>query len=232
MKKIILSLLALSVTLSACMRQAPEATEASTEPVVSVTEESYATDPTEDCAETIVTVPDETIDAQDESQAESVEKKRPKLDDVSDQVIFPEEHPNVPQTSPTEEVPEKDPVKPVETTPPVIPAPTQAPELEVPAETVPDVTEAPKACQHQWIPIQNIPAEYENHSFVLCSCGARFGSSNEWSTHRDSFLNTENLASHTGYSSGSEKTEISPAMTVWQCSQCGATKTINSWDNP
>ena len=232
MKKIILSLLALSLTLSACMRQAPEATEASTEPLVSVTEESKVIDPTANSAETIVTVPDETMDTQEESQAEPAEKERPRLDDVSDPVIYPQESPTVPQTSPTEEVPETEPVKPAETMPPVIPAPTQAPEPEVPAETVPEVTEAPKACQHQWIPIQNIPAEYENHSFVLCSCGARFSSSNEWSAHRDSFLNTENLASHTGYSSGSEKTEISPAMTVWQCSQCGATKTINSWDNP
>ena len=230
MKKIILSLLALSLTLSACTRQAPEVTEASTEPVVSVTEESNATDPTQNSDETIV--PAETDDGLEETHPKSVEREIPKSDAGSDQARFPQESPTVPQTAPTEEVPETEPVKPAETIPPVIPAPTQAPEPEVPAETVPDAAEAPKACQHQWIPIQNIPAEYENHSFVLCSCGARFSSSDEWSAHRDSFLNTDNLASHTGYSSGSEKTELSPAMTVWQCSQCGATKTINSWDNP
>ena len=227
MKKIILSLLALSLTLSACIRQAPEVTEASTEPMVSVTEESNATDPTQNSDETIV--PAETDDGPEKTHPKSVEREIPRSDAGSDQARFPQERPTAPQSVPHEEVPE---TEPAETTPTEIPTPTQTPKPEIPAETVPDAAEAPKACEHQWIPIQNIPAEYENHSFVLCSCGARFGSSDEWSAHRDSFLNTDNLASHTGYSSGSEKTELSPAMTVWQCSQCGATKTINSWDNP
>ena len=116
---------------------------------------------------------------------------------------------------------------PPQTEPPAVaPTPDPAP---TEAESTPT---APAVCQHQWVPIQNFPAEYEYSYYVVCSCGESFSDTAAWAAHRDSFLGTEDLASHTGYSSGSEKNLVTPAMTLWQCSQCGASKTIRSDSNP
>ncbi len=91
----------------------------------------------------------------------------------------------------------------------------------------PDPTESkpvePAQCQHQWNGIQNIPAEYEEHYYVVCSCGARFSDSAAWRSHCDSFSG-ENLLNHTGYSSGSDRIKISPAKVLDQCALCGATR--------
>ena len=82
---------------------------------------------------------------------------------------------------------------------------------------------APAQCQHQWNGIQNIPAEYEEHYYVVCSCGARFSDSAAWRAHCDS-ISGEDLLNHTGYSSGSDSTKISPAKVLDQCAICGATR--------
>ena len=144
----------------------------------------------------------------------------------------------VPQdNSPAETVPSPTheatiPQRPVETQP----AQTEPPATEAATEPAHEQTETapatPAVCQHQWVPIQNIPAEYSYRYFVVCSCGAAFADADEWAAHRDGYLGTEDLVNHTGYASSSEKAETSPSMTVWQCSQCGVSKTINSLENP
>ncbi len=89
-----------------------------------------------------------------------------------------------------------------------------------PAEQLP---ETPDQCQHHWNPIQNIPAEYEYHYYVVCSCGARFDTADQWSAHQNQYVGSDELLNHTGYSSGSDREKISPAKVMEQCSSCGAT---------
>ena len=103
----------------------------------------------------------------------------------------------------------------------------------IPAPTTDDnVIPSPTQHKHKWIPMQNISAEYEERGYVVCSCGARFKNAIEWASHRDTYLGSENIINHTGYSSGSEKIEIAPAQVVWQCSDCGISKTLGAWENP
>lgn len=106
------------------------------------------------------------------------------------------------------------------------PKPTE-PESTEPKPTEPKPTEseppAPTQCQHQWNAIQNIPAEYEYHYYVVCSCGARFPDAAAWRVHSDSFSGEE-LLNHAGYASGSDRTMISPAKVLDQCALCSATR--------
>ena len=139
-----------------------------------------------------------------------------------------------------------DPAKPQETTPPVTEntIPTVPPATENPtAPTDPQESQAteptqqsepsvPAVCQHKWVPIKNLPAEYEYHNFIVCSCGSSFNDTAAWAAHRDSYLGTEGLENHTGYSSSSTKEEITPARVTWMCSLCSTTKTINADSNP
>ena len=123
------------------------------------------------------------------------------------------------QEEPTETIPQ-----PAETQPPSEqPLPQNPPEESAPTEPVP--------CLHQWTVIENIPAEYTYEHYVVCSCGERFSDAAAWKTHSESFSG-EALLNHTGYASGSDKTEVSPPMVSWKCDLCGSTKTISAWDNP
>ena len=103
------------------------------------------------------------------------------------------------------------------------PAPPQISEEPAPTQ--------PKACQHHWSAVANIPAEYEYSHYVVCVCGTRFPDAAAWQAHSNSYSGEE-LLSHTGYASGSDKTEVSPAKVTWKCDHCGITKTISAWDNP
>lgn len=106
--------------------------------------------------------------------------------------------------------------KPSEQTP-VDPAPVET----KPAEQKP---EAPAQCQHSWTPVQNIPAEYNYKYYVVCSCGARFDTADQWSAHQNQYVGTDELLNHSGYSSGSDREKISPAKVLEKCSSCGATR--------
>lgn len=146
--------------------------------------------------------------------------------------------PKASESIPTEPKPtEPSPTEPKLTEPkptdsrPTEPIPAESrPAAPTPAEHEPSEP-APAQCQHQWNVIQNIPAEYAYHYYVVCACGAKFPDSASWIVHSDSYRGEE-LLNHTGYASGSDKTEVSPPMTTWQCASCGAGKTISSWDNP
>ncbi len=112
-----------------------------------------------------------------------------------------------------------------DTTAPIGPVTPPAP---VPDDKEEPTEPAPTECTHgNWIATNNIPAEYEDHHYIACTCGAKFSSSAEWAAHRDSYLNTEELVNHTGYSSGSERVQTAPAKVVWQCTGCGIFKTTN-----
>ena len=121
---------------------------------------------------------------------------------------------------------------------------TQLPHFQPSQESIPEQTSPtpqkpaekpvptqPTPCQHQWNVTGNTPAEYEYHNYVVCSCGARFSDAASWRAHSDSYSGDE-LLNHTGYASGSDKTEVAPPMTSWACANCGISKTISSWDNP
>ncbi len=124
------------------------------------------------------------------------------------------------------------PTEPKPTTPkptepkPTTPAPTE-PKPTTPAPTEPKPTDppAPTQCQHQWVPIKNIPAEYEYHGYVLCACGARFNNSNEWMAHTKTFSG-EDVMNHMSYSSGTDQILIAPDRVLEQCSNCGATREV------
>lgn len=113
-----------------------------------------------------------------------------------------------------------------------IPAVPQNNEKESNSPARESVVPEPTQHQHTWTPIQNIPAEYVQHGYVVCSCGARFNDTTEWTAHRDTYLGSEDLGNHTGYSSGTDQVEVTPAQVMWQCSDCGSTKTLGAWDNP
>lgn len=118
---------------------------------------------------------------------------------------------------------------PTEQTTPIETAPIPSEEPEPTEQTEPA---PPAVCQHSWVPIQNIPAQYETHHHVVCRCGAVFSDTTAWAAHRDGFLGSADLTQHTGYATGSSKTETAPAMVLWQCSRCKARKTISALENP
>ena len=143
----------------------------------------------------------------------------------------PTEKPTQPtEPKPTEPKPTTPPApKPTEPKPtdPPAPKPTEpkptTPPAPMPTEPKPTEPPAPTQCQHQWVPIKNIPAEYEYHGYVMCSCGARFNNSNDWMVHTKTFSGEE-VMNHMSYSSGTDKIKISPAKVLDQCALCGATR--------
>ena len=219
MKKIILAAMMLVLLLNGCSRSPEVAVMETTSPTTSETETVVP----EAEAETTAPVSDSVVPATEETLP--AEKAVPQRDDGSSWVPVPEK-PQIPEEI-EQTIPPPDPQETVPPTEAVIPEATE--------ETHPDISAVetkPIPCEHLWTPIQNISGEYTETPYVMCSCGAKFRNSAEWSAHRDSFLGTEDLLDHTGYSSSSDRTEVTPPMTVWQCSKCGASKTINSWDNP
>ena len=221
MKKMILAVMMLVLLLNGCSRVPEVAVTETTSPTASETILQETTVP-ETEAETTALAGDSKVPATEEVLPE---KAAPERDNSSSWVPVPDK-PRIPEEL-EQTIP---PAEPMETVPPteaVIPESTEEKHPDIPAEET-----KPVPCEHLWTPVQNISAEYTETPFVMCSCGAKFGNSAEWSAHRDSFLGTEDLLNHTGYSSGSDRTEVAPPMTVWKCSKCGASKTINSWDNP
>ena len=176
--------------------------------------------------------------AEGQTPSDNREDKKPAVNEDTDhdkQENKNPEHDNTPDVwvpSPSE--PDKN-----EPLTPSVPENTESiPEPTIKENVVPepsiqeDVVPEPTQHQHHWTPVQNIPAEYEDHGYVICKCGAKFKDAAEWTSHRDTYLGSEDISDHTGYSSGSDQVEISPAQVVWKCNGCDSSKTLGAGDNP
>lgn len=84
-------------------------------------------------------------------------------------------------------------------------------------------TESIPMTAHNWVHQHQDEVKHQEYK-CTCICGARFNSSTEWITHRDSYDNLEALTNHGSYGDAPVWVVDTPARDWDQCSICGATK--------
>lgn len=82
---------------------------------------------------------------------------------------------------------------------------------------------APTEHTHVWEHHHEDEVGHDDY-FIVCKCGAKFYSSDEWSAHSNSYDNLEAVQNHGGYSSGYAWVVDTPAKDWDVCTVCGATK--------
>lgn len=136
--------------------------------------------------------------------------------------------PTAPKPKPTNPPkPQPKPTNPPATEPPSVKPRPQPKPTDPPATEKPD----PATCQHEWVCTDTIPEKSHDVHWVMCKCGAKFKTQEEWVAHRKSFVGSEQLE-HGNYGDYTEHIVDEPPKVVWKCSKCSISKTLHPDQDP
>ena len=85
-----------------------------------------------------------------------------------------------------------------------------------------DEPDQPTACQHNWKSKYYPEEGHYTSYFVVCKCGGKFNTTEEWVSHTNNFTGEDLVLKHGSYASSRDYIVDSPERWEWTCSKCGA----------
>lgn len=79
----------------------------------------------------------------------------------------------------------------------------------------------PAACQHNWKSKYYPEEGHYTDYFVVCKCGAKFNTTEEWIAHSKGYTGEEAVLQHGGWGSTRFYVVDSPERWEWTCTKCG-----------
>lgn len=80
----------------------------------------------------------------------------------------------------------------------------------------------PATCKHNWKSNYYPEVGHYGDPYIACKCGARFSTTAEWISHRQSFPIDEQVSNHGSNATGQDYILESPGRWEWTCTKCGA----------